>query len=68
MNHTEYSESTVRRFLTVLFTFRARRHLRTLAEIYSWSPEQLAAAETRFIRPVTPRFTAAAAAATAATT
>jgi hypothetical protein len=60
MNHTEYSESTVRRFLTVLFTLRARRHLRTLAELYGWSPEQLADAEVRFIRPIVPRFVAAA--------
>ena len=59
MNHTEYSESTVRRFLTVLFTLRARRHLQRLAELYNWSPEQLADAETRFIRPVVPQFVAA---------
>ena len=46
----EYAESQVRRFMTVLFVTRAKRHLRTLAELYGWSPETLAANEHRFIR------------------
>ncbi len=46
----EYAESQVRRFLTVLFVTRAKRHLRTLAELYGWSPETLATNEQRFIR------------------
>jgi hypothetical protein len=54
----EYAETSVRRFLTVLFTYRARRHLRTLAEHYGWTPEQLAEYENRFVRAafMTPRF------------
>ena len=46
----EYAESQVRRFMTVLFVTRAKRHLRTLAELYGWSPETLEANEHRFIR------------------
>jgi hypothetical protein len=46
----EYAEAQVRRFMTVLFVTRAKRHLRTLAELYGWSPETLAANEQRFIR------------------
>ncbi len=46
----EYAESQVRRFMTVLFVTRAKRHLQTLAELYGWSPETLAANELRFIR------------------
>ena len=46
----EYASSQVRRLLTVLFVSRAKRHLKTLAELYSWSPEQLAEAEQRFIK------------------
>ena len=46
----EYAESQVRRFMTVLFITRAKRHLRTLAELYGWSPETLIANEQRFIR------------------
>jgi hypothetical protein len=54
----EYAETSVRRFLTVFFTQRARRHLRTLAEHYKWTPEQLTEYEHRFIRAafMTPRF------------
>jgi hypothetical protein len=54
----EYAETSVRRFLTVLFTMRARRHLRTLADHYGWTPEQLTEYEHRFIRAayMTPRF------------
>lgn len=54
----EFSESQVRRFMTVLFIARARRHLRTLATLYNWTPETLAAHEARFIRTevMVPRF------------
>ena len=56
----EYAETSVRRYLTVLFTQRARRHLRVLAEHYGWTPEQLAEYESRFVRAayMTPRFAA----------
>ena len=56
----EYAETSVRRFLTVLFTQRARRHLRILAEHYGWTPAQLTEYEHRFIRAafMTPRFAA----------
>jgi len=47
----EYQESQVRRFYTTLWIARARRHLQTLAKLYGWSPETLAAHETTFIRP-----------------
>ena len=43
-------EAQVRRFMTVLFVTRAKRHLKTLAELYGWSPETLAAHEEEFIR------------------
>jgi hypothetical protein len=58
----EYAETSVRRYLTVLFTMRARRHLRILAESYGWTPEQLTEYENRFIRAayMTPRFAALA--------
>lgn len=46
---TEFSEGQVRRFMTVLFIARARRHLRKLAEIYGWTPETLATYEKKFI-------------------
>lgn len=46
----EYAAAQVRRLLTVLFVTRAKRHLQTLAELYGWSPEQLAEAEQRFIK------------------
>jgi hypothetical protein len=42
-------ETTVRRFLTILFYKRAQRHLRTLAEAYQLSPERLAELEERFL-------------------
>lgn len=48
--HSEYRESQVRRFLSVLFMVRGRRHLKTLAEIYKWSPSQLEEMELRFLR------------------
>ena len=56
--HAEYQEGQVRRFLTVLFMKRAQRHLRTLATLYGWSPEHLAAQEARFLQQArfTPRF------------
>jgi hypothetical protein len=47
----EFAEAQVRRFLTVLFTNRARTHLRALAAAYEWTPEQLSAYEQRFIQP-----------------
>jgi hypothetical protein len=50
LSHEEYRESQLRRFLTVFFMIRARRHLRTLATLYKWSPEHLAAQEARFLR------------------
>ena len=46
----EYAAAQVRRLLTALFVTRAKRHLQTLAELYGWSPEQLAEAEQRFIK------------------
>jgi hypothetical protein len=54
----EFAEGQVRRFMTVLFVARARRHLRTLAGLYGWSPETLAAHEARFITTAgtVPRF------------
>jgi hypothetical protein len=45
----EYATSQVRRLMTVLFSLRAKRHLRSLADLYGWTPEQLAAHEARFI-------------------
>ena len=47
----EFAESQVRRFLMVLLTTRAERHLQTLAEHYGWSPETLAARREQFIKP-----------------
>jgi hypothetical protein len=38
--------------MTVLFTMRAKRHLKTLADLYGWSPDQLAENEARFIKTV----------------
>jgi hypothetical protein len=52
----EFAESQSRRFFTVFFTMRARRHLRTLAEQYGWSSEVLASHEARFLRLPTPQF------------
>jgi len=54
----EFADGQVRRFLTVLFTLRAKRHLNTLATLYGWSPETLAEHESRFIKPTNyvPRF------------
>ena len=42
-------EAQVRRFMTVLFVARAKRHLKALAELYGWSPETLALHEEEFI-------------------
>lgn len=47
--HKEVATAAVRRFMTVLFLIRAKRHLRTLAELYGWSSERLAELEERFI-------------------
>ena len=46
----EFAEGQVRRFLTTLIVARKRRHLKTLAEVYGWTPEQLADAEQRFLK------------------
>ena len=46
----EFAEGQLRRFLTVLFVKRAKRHLKTLADLYGWSPEMLAENEQRFIQ------------------
>ncbi len=46
----EMAEGQVRRFLTSLFVARKRRLLKTLAALYGWSPEELAAHEDRFIK------------------
>ena len=48
----EEAEGHVRKFLTTLFVLRAKRHLKTLSEIYGWSPELLAEYEARFIKTV----------------
>lgn len=48
--HPEYRESQVRRFLSVLFMIRAKRHLKTLATLYKWTPEYLATMEARFVQ------------------
>ena len=42
--------SQTRRLFTVLFTVRAKRHLKTLADHYGWSPDVLKEHEQRFIR------------------
>jgi hypothetical protein len=46
----EFAESQVRRFLMKLFDARKRRLLKMMADIYSWSPETLAAHEAQFVR------------------
>ena len=46
----EAAEAEVRKFLTTLFFIRAKRHLKTLSEIYGWSPETLTEYEARFIK------------------
>lgn len=46
----EFAEGQLRRFLTVLFVKRAKRHLKTLADLYGWSPETLVENEERFIK------------------
>ena len=57
----EFTEAQVRKFLTVLFVTRAKRHLKTLADLYGWSPETLATNEARFIQigNCVPRFATA---------
>jgi hypothetical protein len=56
----EFTRAQVRRFLSALYINRARRHLKTLATQYGWSPEQLAAYEEKFIvyKEFVPSFTA----------
>ena len=46
----EAAEAQVRRFITALMIERKKRHLKTLSEIYGWSPEQLSEYEVRFIK------------------
>ena len=46
---TEYSESQIRKFMTMLFILRAKRHLKSLAVLYNWTPEMQAEYEQRFI-------------------
>ena len=36
--------------MTILFVARAKRHLKTLAEVYGWTPAQLTEYEERFIK------------------
>lgn len=52
INTMDYHETQIRKFMTVLFTERAKRHLKTLAVEYGWSSQMLAEYETRFIKPV----------------
>jgi len=58
MKAQEFADAQMRRFLTVLFVTRAKRHLKTLADLYGWSPEMCAEYEQRFIKPAefVPRF------------
>ena len=46
----EAAEAQVRRFITTLIIARRKRILKTLSEIYGWSPEMLAENEARFIQ------------------
>jgi hypothetical protein len=46
----EMAEGQIRRFLTTFFVVRKRRLLKTLGDLYGWSPEELAAHEERFIK------------------
>ena len=46
---TEFSDMQLRRFFSVLFVLRARRHLKTLAGLYGWTPSQLTEYENQFI-------------------
>jgi hypothetical protein len=48
----ELADGQIRRFLTSLFVARARRHLKTLAALYDWSPTTLAEYEQRFIKTI----------------
>jgi hypothetical protein len=47
----EYDTAQLRKFLTALLVRRAQRHLKALATLYGWSPEELAIHEERFIKP-----------------
>jgi hypothetical protein len=49
--NAEFAEAQARKFMTVLFYNRARRHLKTMAALYGWSPETLQEHEQRFLRP-----------------
>jgi hypothetical protein len=46
----DFIDCQLRRFLTVLFVTRARRHLATLATLYGWTEEQKAEYDERFIK------------------
>jgi len=50
-NMNDYDTAQLRKFLTALLVRRAQRHLKALAILYNWSPEELAANEERFIKP-----------------
>jgi hypothetical protein len=53
----EFRQRLVRRFLTVLFIIRAKRHLKTVAEAFGM-PERQQEYETQFIKDaeMVPRF------------
>jgi hypothetical protein len=46
----EYGETQIRKFMTVFFIQRARRHLKTLSDMYGWSPDVFKEYEERFIK------------------
>jgi len=46
----DFAEATVRKWMTVLFIQRAKRHLAALAERYKWTSTELAEYERRFIQ------------------
>ena len=45
----EYATSQLRKLMTILFVERAKRHLRSLANLYGWTAQELTDAEARFI-------------------
>jgi hypothetical protein len=46
----DFAEATVRKFMTVLFIQRAKRHLAVLAAQYKWTAAELEENERRFIQ------------------
>lgn len=46
----EFIDGQLRKFFTVLFVTRARRHLATLATLYGWTEEQKEEYDERFIK------------------